>query len=394
MNCRPPQPSLRDESQITLQSNQELQLATKEGSLQLNPTSIRSNPDGLFSSLLNYQTTNYSTTRINALHLDWILWKQCLASPTPILLPSILEKMNSSSWKKVYIILIFPIWKSATWYPMIEEHVPRDHMFLQVLGTFQESIPIKIQQRRKLGIIQSFQSNVMSITRIKKSSTAELLMKSWEPSTLKVYSSSHTRFRNFCTLSYLYLANITLVVFIDYLTHMFKHGPLLAFGLKGKLIGHAERCTEKEKENEENEEIQFEYFIKYIKSNGTTYSSLQNLKEYKHDSLLCENFACSYLQNQCRVYHTYASFIYSNNGCYYRILFDPNCREIIYLRKSLCTIDLLNIKQTFRYEHDPQIHNICTYSIYFCKQIANTFFNVSFDEFDGIDQGKNHTTFN
>ncbi|KAM9954809.1 hypothetical protein ACTFIW_000912 [Dictyostelium discoideum] len=262
MNCRPPQPSLRDESQITLQSNQELQLATKEGSLQLNPTSIRSNPDGLFSSLLNYQTTNYSTTRINALHLDWILWKQCLASPTPILLPSILEKMNSSSWKKVYIILIFPIWKSATWYPMIEEHVPRDHMFLQEIGDY-----------------STFQSNVMSITRIKKSSTAELLMKSWEPSTLKVYSSSHTRFRNFCTLSYLYLANITLVVFIDYLTHMFKHGPLLAFGLKGKLIGHAERCTEKEKENEENEEIQFEYFIKYIKSNGTTYSSLQNLLE-------------------------------------------------------------------------------------------------------------------
>ncbi|KAM9974157.1 hypothetical protein ACTFIR_003873, partial [Dictyostelium discoideum] len=61
------------------------------------------------------------------------------------------------------------------------------------------------------------------------SSTAELLMKSWEPSTLKVYSSSYTRFRNFCTSNSLNPANITLVVFMDYLTHLFKHKPPLAF---------------------------------------------------------------------------------------------------------------------------------------------------------------------
>ncbi|KAM9954767.1 hypothetical protein ACTFIW_003367 [Dictyostelium discoideum] len=54
------------------------------------------------------------------------------------------------------------------------------------------------------------------------SSTAELLMKSWEPSTLKVYSSSYTRLLNFCTLNSLNLANITLVVIMDYLTHLFK----------------------------------------------------------------------------------------------------------------------------------------------------------------------------
>ncbi|KAM9975760.1 hypothetical protein ACTFIW_000036 [Dictyostelium discoideum] len=47
------------------------------------------------------------------------------------------------------------------------------------------------------GDYSTFQSQVMSIIRIQKSSTAELLMKSWEPSTLKVYSSSYTRFRNF-----------------------------------------------------------------------------------------------------------------------------------------------------------------------------------------------------
>ncbi|KAM9954685.1 hypothetical protein ACTFIW_003285 [Dictyostelium discoideum] len=43
---RPPQPSFRDESQIIVQSNQELQLATEEGSVQSHPTSVRSNPDG------------------------------------------------------------------------------------------------------------------------------------------------------------------------------------------------------------------------------------------------------------------------------------------------------------------------------------------------------------
>ncbi|KAM9952547.1 hypothetical protein ACTFIR_007601 [Dictyostelium discoideum] len=69
----------------------------------------------------------------------------------------------------------------------------------------------------------------MSIIRIQKSSTAELLMKSWEPSTLKVYSSSYTRFRNFCISNSLNPANITLVVFMDYLTHLFKHKPPLAF---------------------------------------------------------------------------------------------------------------------------------------------------------------------
>ncbi|KAM9974177.1 hypothetical protein ACTFIR_003893 [Dictyostelium discoideum] len=79
------------------------------------------------------------------------------------------------------------------------------------------------------GDYSTFQSHVMSIIRIQKSSTAELLMKSWEPSTLKVYSSSYTRFRNFCTSNSSNPANITLVVFMDYLTHLFKHKPPLAF---------------------------------------------------------------------------------------------------------------------------------------------------------------------
>ncbi|KAM9943638.1 hypothetical protein ACTFIT_001927 [Dictyostelium discoideum] len=79
------------------------------------------------------------------------------------------------------------------------------------------------------GDYSTFQSHVMSFARTTNTKTAELLMKSWEPSTLKVYSSSYTRFRNFCTLNSLNPANITLVVFIDYLTHLFKHKPPLAF---------------------------------------------------------------------------------------------------------------------------------------------------------------------
>ncbi|KAM9948556.1 hypothetical protein ACTFIT_001907, partial [Dictyostelium discoideum] len=52
------------------------------------------------------------------------------------------------------------------------------------------------------GDYSTFQSHVMSFARTTNTKTAELLMKSWEPSTLKVYSSSYTRFRNFCTLAF------------------------------------------------------------------------------------------------------------------------------------------------------------------------------------------------
>ncbi|KAM9997129.1 hypothetical protein ACTFIZ_007913 [Dictyostelium cf. discoideum] len=68
-----------------------------------------------------------------------------------------------------------------------------------------------------------------SIIGTQNSGTVELLMKSWEKSTLKVYNSSYTRFLNFCTLNSLDPSNITLVVFIYYLTHLFKTRPPLAF---------------------------------------------------------------------------------------------------------------------------------------------------------------------
>ncbi|KAM9955129.1 hypothetical protein ACTFIW_008793 [Dictyostelium discoideum] len=105
---------------------------------------------------------------------------------------------------------MFPIYRPATWYPMIQAQVPRHHchMFPQVLGTFQEvltkqsveSIPIQIQQRWKLGIFNfSVSCNVL----------------------------------NFCTFNFLNPANITLVVFMDYLTHLLKnrhHNPFCTEG--------------------------------------------------------------------------------------------------------------------------------------------------------------------
>ncbi|KAM9997148.1 hypothetical protein ACTFIZ_007942 [Dictyostelium cf. discoideum] len=59
----------------------------------------------------------------------------------------------------------------------------------------------------------TFQSHVKSIIGTQNSGTSEL----------------YTRFINFCTLNSLDTSNITLVVFMDYLTHLFKIKPQLAF---------------------------------------------------------------------------------------------------------------------------------------------------------------------
>ncbi|KAM9957085.1 hypothetical protein ACTFIR_003822 [Dictyostelium discoideum] len=88
---------------------------------------------------------------------------------------------------------------------------PFEHIYLYMY--------INLNHKTFFTYSEQSQSHVMYIIRIKNSSTAELLMKSWEPSTLKVYSCSYTRFRNFCISNSLNPANITLVVFMDYLKH-------------------------------------------------------------------------------------------------------------------------------------------------------------------------------
>ncbi|KAM9975308.1 hypothetical protein ACTFIW_010336 [Dictyostelium discoideum] len=202
---RPPQPSFREGSQIIVQSNQELQLATEEG--------IRSNPDG--SVRISPEPSNVQLLNNH---------NEC-TSPR-------LESMEEMSG--------LPTTHSFAFYPREDELIHSSSSSSHVSSST-GNIPRSIDQiisrvstnpnstTLESGDHSTFQSRVMSIIRIQKSSTAELLMKSWEPSTLKVYSSSYTRFRNFCTSNSLNPANINLVVIMDYLPHLFKHKPPLAF---------------------------------------------------------------------------------------------------------------------------------------------------------------------
>ncbi|KAM9975753.1 hypothetical protein ACTFIW_000029 [Dictyostelium discoideum] len=166
---RPPQPSFRDELQIVIQSNQELQLATEEGSVQSNPTSVRSNPNG--SVRISHEPSN-----------EQLLNNQIESTPPR------LESMEAMSG--------LPTTHSFAFYPGEDELIQFEEGFYNTdlpnleisnlvsddsstssssssshvsssTGTFQEvltkqsveSIPIQIQQRWKLGIIQL--SNLM-----------------------------------------------------------------------------------------------------------------------------------------------------------------------------------------------------------------------------------------
>ncbi|KAN0001065.1 hypothetical protein ACTFIZ_002286 [Dictyostelium cf. discoideum] len=235
---RPPKPSFRDESQI-IQSNQELQLATEERSVQQHPTSIRSNPDG--SIRISPEPSN-----------DQLLNNQNECTPPR------LESMETMSG--------VPSTNTFAFYPGENELVQFEEGFyntdlsnLEISNMVSDDsstssssstshvssssvyIPRSIDQTisrvntnsnsttLETGDYSTFQSHVNSIFGTQNSGTSELLMKSWEQSTLKVYNSSYTRFLNFCTLNSLDPSNITLVVFMDYLTHLFKIKPPLAF---------------------------------------------------------------------------------------------------------------------------------------------------------------------
>ncbi|KAM9994402.1 hypothetical protein ACTFIZ_007554 [Dictyostelium cf. discoideum] len=235
---RPPKPSFRDESQI-IQSNQELQLATEERSVQPHPTSIRSNTDG--SIRISPEPSN-----------DQLLNNQNECTPPR------LESMETMSG--------VPSTNTFAFYPGEDELVQFEEGFyntdlsnLEISNMVSDDsstssssstshvssssgyIPRSIDQTisrvntnpnsttLETGDYSTFQSHVKSIFGTQNSGTSELLMKSWEQSTIKVYNSSYTRFLNFCTLNSLDPSNITLVVFMDYLTHLFKIKPPLAF---------------------------------------------------------------------------------------------------------------------------------------------------------------------
>ncbi|KAM9994160.1 hypothetical protein ACTFIZ_002975 [Dictyostelium cf. discoideum] len=227
-----------DESQI-IQSNQELQLATEEGSVQQHPNSIRSNTDG--SVRISPEPSN-----------DQQLNNQNECTPPR------LESMET--------MFGVPSTNTFAFYPGEDELVQFEEGFyntdlsnLEISNMVSDDsstssssstshvssssgyIPRSIDQtisrvntnsnstKLETSDYSTFQSHVKSIFGTQNSGTSELLMKSWEQSTLKVYNSSYTRFLNFCTLNSLDPSNITLVVFMDYLTHLFKTRPPLAF---------------------------------------------------------------------------------------------------------------------------------------------------------------------
>ncbi|KAN0007145.1 hypothetical protein ACTFIU_005339 [Dictyostelium citrinum] len=81
----------------------------------------------------------------------------------------------------------------------------------------------------EVGDYLTFQSHVKSIISTQKPGTTELFMSSWEPLTLKVYDSNYSKFFSFCLKNSLNPSSITLVVFQDYLTYLFKLKPPLAY---------------------------------------------------------------------------------------------------------------------------------------------------------------------
>ncbi|KAN0008826.1 hypothetical protein ACTFIU_002119 [Dictyostelium citrinum] len=81
----------------------------------------------------------------------------------------------------------------------------------------------------EVGDYSTFQSHVKSIINTQKPGTTELFMSSWQQSNLKIYDSNYSRFFSFCLKNSLDPSNITLVVFIDYLTYLFKLKPPLAY---------------------------------------------------------------------------------------------------------------------------------------------------------------------
>ncbi|KAM9957070.1 hypothetical protein ACTFIR_003807 [Dictyostelium discoideum] len=195
---------------------QELQLATEERSVQSNPTSVRISPEPSNEQLLNNQN-ECTPPRLESMEAMSSL-------PTTHSFTFYLGEDELIQFEEGFYNTDLPNLEisnlvsddSSTSSSSSSSHVSS-------INTNPNSTTLETED------YSTFQSHVMSIIRIQKSSTSELLMKSWEPSTLKVYSSSYTRFRNFCTSNSLNPAKITLVVFMDYLTHLFKHKLPLAF---------------------------------------------------------------------------------------------------------------------------------------------------------------------
>ncbi|KAN0023499.1 hypothetical protein ACTFIV_007885 [Dictyostelium citrinum] len=99
-------------------------------------------------------------------------------------------------------------------------YIPR--IIVQRVNTYSDSTTMEV------GDYSTFQSHVKSIINTQKLGTTELFMSSWQPSTLKVYDSNSSFF-SFCMKNSLDPSDITLVVFMNYLTYLFNLKPPLAY---------------------------------------------------------------------------------------------------------------------------------------------------------------------
>ncbi|EAL73840.1 hypothetical protein DDB_G0267206 [Dictyostelium discoideum AX4] len=212
---RPPRPSFRNESQIIVHSNQELQLATEEGSVQSYPTSIRSNTDGSVrispqpsnDQLLNHQNectqprlesmeamSSLPTTHSFAFYRgeDKLIQFEegFYNTDLPNLEISNLVSDDSSTSSS----------SSSSHVSSSTGNIPRSiDQTISRVDTNSDSTTLEVKD------YSTFQYHVMSFARTTNTKTAEVL------------GTFHSQ------------TNITLVVFLDYLTHLFKHKPPLAF---------------------------------------------------------------------------------------------------------------------------------------------------------------------
>ncbi|KAN0045048.1 hypothetical protein ACTA71_006576 [Dictyostelium dimigraforme] len=220
-------------------NDQELQLATEERSFQSHPTSIRSSSNGLIritpepsdDQLLDHKdecpptrlesmetmpsvsTTNTTTFGIG--EDDFLKFDAYVdITDIPDLEISNVVSNDSSSGSSSPNSPISP--RTGYIPGSINKEVDR-------INSNSDSTTLEA------GDYSTFQSHVRSIISTQKAGTSDLLMSSWQPSTLKVYDSSYAKFYSFCTSNNLDPSDITLVVFMDYLTYLFKLAPSLAY---------------------------------------------------------------------------------------------------------------------------------------------------------------------
>ncbi|KAN0033197.1 hypothetical protein ACTFIV_005208 [Dictyostelium citrinum] len=222
---RPPQPSCRVESQV-IQDSQELQLETQEGSVQSHSTSVRSNSDG--SVCISPQPSN-----------DQLLHIQNECTPTRLESVEAVSKDQLIEFDEGFYNTDIPGMEISNM--VSDDSKSSSSSSSSSVSSSSGYIPRSIVQRvnrvntysdsttMEVGDYSTFQSHVKSIINTQKPGTTELFKSSWQPSTLKVYDSNYSRFFSFCMKNSLDPSDISLVVFMNYLTYLFNLKPPLAY---------------------------------------------------------------------------------------------------------------------------------------------------------------------